>query len=238
MAGQHCASSSSSTVRQLCSQSACTCLLVLGGACSQQPEPSEGAANQCLLHAGAQYLCMQSMVDELAAFATRLPNAHLRPATRPKKGAAARRWWRYAIRVTLRGTSARVLSWPQLQQVCAAFSGRTTSVTASTWTCLPQLAAKRASRNASTKPSCRHARQANALDSAALFAPAGVSLKPDVSRCTDDAGAQGVRASVHTGPAERADGRQRGDCAHGQGAGRVRHPHLPPPCARQGELCC
>ena len=66
---------------------------------------------------GEQYLCLQSMLDELSAFSLRQPNAHLRPSQRPKQGPAARRWWRYAIRATQKGAGAQALSWPKLHKV-------------------------------------------------------------------------------------------------------------------------
>ena len=82
----------------------------------QLPNPQSAGA-------GSQYLCLQSMLDELSAFSLRQPNAHLRPLQRPQGGPAARRWWRYAIRATLRGTGASTLSWPALHKVSPSNPG-------------------------------------------------------------------------------------------------------------------
>ncbi|KAK9815130.1 hypothetical protein WJX73_008307 [Symbiochloris irregularis] len=67
-----------------------------------------------------QYLSVHSLLDELSAFSARRANMHLRPASRPRAGASARRWWRYAIRSASKESRSTFLTWTQLHKVMQA----------------------------------------------------------------------------------------------------------------------
>ena len=64
-----------------------------------------------------QYQSMQRLLDEFSAYATRAPNAHLRPKTRPQKGRSATKWWRYVGAVVQRQQKTR-FTWQSIQLVC------------------------------------------------------------------------------------------------------------------------
>ncbi|KAL3132003.1 hypothetical protein ABBQ32_008624 [Trebouxia sp. C0010 RCD-2024] len=64
-----------------------------------------------------QYQSLQRLLDGFSSYATRAPNAHLRPRTRPQPGRSAAKWWRYVGTVVLRQQKCRI-TWEQLQLVC------------------------------------------------------------------------------------------------------------------------
>lgn len=71
----------------------------------------------CLPAAEVQYQSLQRLLDGFSTYATRAPNAHLRPRTRPQQGRSAAKWWRYAGTVVQRQQKCRI-TWEQLQLVC------------------------------------------------------------------------------------------------------------------------
>lgn len=71
----------------------------------------------CLSAAESQYQSLQRLLDGFSSYATRAPNAHLRPKTRPQQARSAAKWWRYAGTVVRRQQKCR-MTWQQIQLVC------------------------------------------------------------------------------------------------------------------------
>ncbi|KAK9858457.1 hypothetical protein WJX84_002370 [Apatococcus fuscideae] len=66
-----------------------------------------------------QYQSIQSLLGEFSAYAARIPNKHLRPASRPRSAKACAQWWHYATTVTLQRTQRNKVYWKQLSVVCS-----------------------------------------------------------------------------------------------------------------------
>ncbi len=66
--------------------------------------------------AEAQYQSLQKLLAEFNAHSARAPNHLLRPGSRPRGGAAARRWWRYAAAAVRRQLPGRSFNWQQLEK--------------------------------------------------------------------------------------------------------------------------
>ncbi|KAK9864527.1 hypothetical protein WJX84_002714 [Apatococcus fuscideae] len=66
-----------------------------------------------------QYQSIQSLLGEFSAYAARVPNKHLRPASRPLSAKACKQWWHYAATVILQRTQRNKVYWKQLSVVCS-----------------------------------------------------------------------------------------------------------------------
>ena len=73
-----------------------------------------------MVHNGAetQYQSLQRLLDGFSAYATRAPNAHLRPKTRPQQGRSAAKWWRYVGTVVQR-QQRNHMTWQTIELVCS-----------------------------------------------------------------------------------------------------------------------
>ena len=70
-----------------------------------------------MLDAEPQYQSLQRLLEGFSSYATRAPNSHLRPKTRPQKGGSAAKWWHYVGTVVQRQQTC-CMTWDQLQLVC------------------------------------------------------------------------------------------------------------------------
>lgn len=70
-----------------------------------------------LLFAGPQYQSIQGLLGEFSAYAARVPNKHLRPASRPRNAKACKQWWHYAATVILQRSQRNQVHWKQLSVV-------------------------------------------------------------------------------------------------------------------------
>ncbi|KAK9819963.1 hypothetical protein WJX72_004515 [[Myrmecia] bisecta] len=85
---------------------------------SEAVQEADVQLNSVSLHLSrAQYLNLQKLLNNFSAYSAQSPNRHIRPHARPKQGASARSWWRYAVAAVTRQLQSHRLSWPQLQNV-------------------------------------------------------------------------------------------------------------------------
>jgi len=81
--------------------------------------------------AEAQYQSLQKLLAEFNAHSARAPNHLLRPGSRPRGGAAARRGWRYAAAAVRRQLPGRSFNWQQLEK--ARWEGPSQTLSARAW---------------------------------------------------------------------------------------------------------
>lgn len=72
-----------------------------------------------LQYSRQQYASTQRLLQVVELYQANAPFRHLRPAGRPAAGAAARVWWRYALKATRLRLGLQKASWGDVQRVAA-----------------------------------------------------------------------------------------------------------------------